>query len=73
MYLLVQIVENNMIGPRIQGGALRMNPAVIMVVLVTSSEIAGLWGIVVSVPLVAAARDVFVYIHRQWDMTVHSS
>lgn len=25
------------------------------------------------VPLSAAARDAFVYIHRQWDMTVHSS
>ena len=66
VYALVFVVENNLIGPRIQGGALRMNPAVIMIILVVSSEVAGLWGTVAGVPIAAASRDVFLYFQRQW-------
>ena len=67
VYLVVQVVENNVISPRIQGSAVRLNPAIIMVTFVLSSEIAGLWGVLVAVPLVAATRDVFVYFYSEWD------
>ena len=50
--LLVQIVESKVIASRVQVGALRMNPAVI---LSTFSEIAGLRGVVADVPPAAAA------------------
>ncbi len=67
VYVIVQLVENNVISPRIQGSALRLNPAFIMIILVVSSEIAGLWGVIVGVPLVAAGRDVFVYFYNEWN------
>ena len=67
VYVVVQLIENNVISPRIQGSAVRLNPAIIMVTLVLSSEIAGLWGVIVAVPLVATARDVFVYFYNEWD------
>ncbi len=67
VYVVVQLLENYVISPRIQGGAVRLNPVVIMITLVLASEIAGLWGVIVGVPLVAAARDVFVYFHKQWE------
>ena len=66
VYLVVQVIENNVISPRIQGSAVRLNPAIIMVAFVLSSEIAGLWGVLVAVPLVASARDVFVYFYNEW-------
>ena len=67
VYVIVQLIENNAISPRIQGSAVRLNPALIMATLVVASEIAGLWGVIVGVPLVAAARDVFVYFYKEWD------
>ena len=67
VYVIVQLIENNLISPRIQGSAVRLNPAIIMVTLVLASEVAGLWGVIVGVPLVAAARDVFVYFYKEWD------
>ena len=67
VYVVVQLIENNLISPRIQGRAVRLNPAIIMATLVVASEVAGLWGVIVGVPLVAAARDVFVYFHKEWD------
>ena len=68
VYIIVQIIENYLITPRIQGGAVRLNPAFIMVTLVVASEIAGLWGVIVGVPLVAATRDVFMYFYKQWSV-----
>ena len=67
VYVIVQLVENNVISPRIHGCAVRLNPAIIMATLVVASEVAGLWGVIVGVPLVAAARDVFVYFYKEWD------
>ena len=67
VYVAVQLIENYVVTPRIQSSAVRMNPALIMVTLVVASEIAGLWGVVVAVPLVAVTRDVFVYFYEQWD------
>ena len=66
MYIVVQVFESNVIAPRIQSRAVRLHPALVMIVLVCSSEVAGLWGMVVGVPLTAAVRDVFLYFHRTW-------
>ena len=67
VYVIVQLLENNLISPRIQSSAVRLNPAIIVAILVVSSEVAGLWGVIIGVPLVAAARDVFVYFYKEWD------
>lgn len=70
VYLVVQLIENNLIAPRVQGSAVRLNPAIIMATLVLASEVAGLWGVIVAVPLVAATRDVFVYFYNEWSGNV---
>ncbi len=67
VYIIVQLVESNIISPRIQSNAVRLHPAMVMIVLVCSSEVAGLWGMIVGVPLTAAVRDVFVYFYREWN------
>ena len=66
LYLIVQFFESNIISPRIQGRALRLHPIVIMITLIIASEIAGLWGVLVGVPIVAASRDVFAYFYTEW-------
>jgi predicted PurR-regulated permease PerM len=66
LYIGIQAVQNAFITPRVQGNAVKLHPALIMIVIVVASEAAGLWGIVVAVPLVAAARDVFRYFFKEW-------
>jgi len=66
LYVVVQFVESNIISPRIQSKAVNIHPALILVVLVIASETSGLWGVVVGVPLTAAARDVFKYFYGEW-------
>lgn len=64
-YLVVQQVENNLLVPRVQGEALELHPAVIMVLLVAASDLAGFGGMLVAAPLAAVARDVFLYLYRR--------
>ena len=66
VYIIVQLIESNLIAPRIQGRALRLHPIFIMATLVVASEIAGLWGVLVGVPLVAVSRDIFTYFYIEW-------
>ncbi len=66
LYTGVQLVENSVLVPRIQGHAVDLHPAMIMLLLVISSEVAGLWGVIVAVPLAAVSRDVFLYFLHEW-------
>lgn len=66
LYLGIQLLENSLLVPRIQSKALHVHPVMIMVVLVLGSELAGLWGVVLGPPLVAAAKEVFMYFRDYW-------
>ena len=66
LYIVVQFIESNIISPRIQGSAVRLHPIFIMVTLIIASDIAGLWGVLIGVPLVAVARDIFAYFYSEW-------
>lgn len=61
--LMVQQLENTFLVPKIQGNAVQMNPAVIMLLLVVGGAVWGILGVIAIVPLAAVGRDVFVYIH----------
>jgi predicted PurR-regulated permease PerM len=66
LYVGIQIVENALLVPRLQSHAVNIHPAIIMVILVIGSEAAGLWGVVIGVPLAAVGRDVFKYFFHEW-------
>lgn len=63
--LMVQQLENTFLVPRIQGNAVQMNPAMIMMLLVIGGSLWGLVGIIVIVPLAAVVRDIFIYTYRR--------
>ena len=64
LFLLVQLLENNLLVPRIQGGYLRIHPAVMIVLLVLGAYIAGFWGLLLAVPLTATTVEIYKYIRR---------
>ena len=66
IYAGVQAVENAVLVPRIQGHAVGVHPAIVMVALMVGSETAGLWGVLLSVPVTAVGRDIFNYFHAEW-------
>ena len=66
VYVVTQFIESNVVTPRLQANAVRLHPVVIMAIIVIAAELSGVWGMIVGVPLTAAARDVFVYFQQQW-------
>lgn len=64
-YLLVQQLENNFLVPRIQGEALDLHPAMVILLLVVGGAVWGFIGLVVIVPATAILRELFWYLdHR---------
>jgi predicted PurR-regulated permease PerM len=62
-FFAIQQTENTVLVPRVSGNAVRFHPAAVMVILVVGSEVAGLWGLLLSVPVAAVLRDVFRYLY----------
>jgi predicted PurR-regulated permease PerM len=67
LYLGIQVLENSLLVPRIQGNALDLHPIAVMIVIVIGSHLFGLWGVILGPLLVAAARDVIKYFIDQWN------
>lgn len=72
LFLFVsQELKDFILVPRVQGRAVRIHPAIILVLIVIAGHLAGFWGLLFAVPVAAVLRDAFVYIYRRlggaWD------
>ena len=67
LFLVVQLLENTLLVPRIQGNTLKMHPIAVILVITIGSQYFGLWGVILGPPLVAMAKDVVVYLAGQWN------
>jgi predicted PurR-regulated permease PerM len=62
LFLGVQLLENNLLVPRIQGAYLHVHPAIAIVLLVLGAYVAGFWGLVLAIPLAATTMEIYKYI-----------
>ena len=67
LYLVVQLLENTLLVPRIQADTLNMHPIAVILVITVGSQYFGLWGVILGPPLVALAKDVIIYLVQQWN------
>lgn len=56
--VIVQQIDNNFISPTVLRATVRLHPAVTLLVLVLAGAFAGVWGVVIAVPLAAAVKIV---------------
>ena len=68
LYLGIQLLENALLVPRIQGNSLRLHPVVVILIVVLASQFFGIWGIILGPPLVALGRDLVSYFFREWNL-----
>ncbi len=66
LYLVVQLLENTLLVPRIQGNSLKLHPIVIILIITIGSQYFGLWGVILGPPLVAMGKDIIVYLSQEW-------
>ena len=64
LFLIVQLLENSLLVPRIQGGYLHIHPAVLVVLLVLGAYLAGFWGMLLAAPLTATIIEIYKYIRN---------
>jgi predicted PurR-regulated permease PerM len=67
IFLVVQLLENSLLVPRIQGGYLHIHPAILIVLLVLGAYIAGFWGLILAAPLTATGVEVYKYVRQQYE------
>ncbi len=65
LYLVVQQLENHVLVPIIQGDAVELHASIVILALIVGSALFGLMGAILSVPVTAAARDIYRYCFRR--------
>lgn len=61
LFLVIHQVEGHIVVPNVMGSALRLHPLLVIFGLLAGGEIYGLAGILVALPLLAAARAVYEF------------
>jgi predicted PurR-regulated permease PerM len=61
-YILIQLLENNLLVPRIQGSQMEIHPAFIIVLGVLGAYFAGILGFIIVLPLTMAVMKIFKYL-----------
>ncbi|MDE3077642.1 MAG: AI-2E family transporter, partial [Chloroflexota bacterium] len=55
LFIVIQQVESNIIGPRITGHAVGLHPLLVMFSILVGVELAGIWGAIFAVPVAGVA------------------
>ncbi|MBC7231656.1 MAG: AI-2E family transporter [Chloroflexi bacterium] len=61
--VIVQQIENYLLVPQVARGTFRIHPALAILALVIGSEVAGIWGVILCLPITAIIRDVTRYLY----------
>ena len=61
-YLLIQLLENNLLAPKIQSSQMQIHPAFIIIVSFLGGYFAGILGFVIALPLTMAIVAIFRYL-----------
>jgi predicted PurR-regulated permease PerM len=61
-YVVIQLLENQLLGPRIQGTQMEIHPAFLLVLSVLGAYCAGVLGFIIVLPLTMTVMKVFTYL-----------
>jgi predicted PurR-regulated permease PerM len=64
--LVVQQIDNHLISPNVMSRTVQLHPVVVMLALLAGASFAGLFGMLVIVPLVAVAKIVFLFVWSKY-------
>ncbi len=64
-FVVVHVIEGDVIGPRIMGAAVGIHPAVALVALLAGTELFGLWGALFGAPLAGLLQAIVIAAWRE--------
>jgi predicted PurR-regulated permease PerM len=65
LYILIMFIEGQILVPNIQGHAVEIHPALVIILILCGVAVAGIFGAIVVLPLAAIFRDVTVFAYRR--------
>ena len=68
-FIVVHIIEGDIVGPRIVGKAIGLHPVVSLAALVAGAELFGIWGALFASPIAGVIQTVLVTIWSEWRET----
>jgi len=64
-YFAINQIDGNLIAPRVQGKAIGVSPLIVFLGVIAGGQIAGLWGALLVVPLLAVSRVVVQFLDER--------
>jgi predicted PurR-regulated permease PerM len=68
LFLVIHQIEGHVVVPKVMGSALRLHPLLVIFGLLAGGELYGLAGILVALPLLAAARAAYEYFSERVEL-----
>ena len=68
-FVIVHILEGDVVGPRIVGKAVGLHPAVSLIALLAGAELFGIWGAVLASPIAGVLQALLVSFYQNWRET----
>lgn len=61
---IVQQIDSNLLSPYIMGKSLSIHPLTIIIILIVAGNLAGIFGMILGVPLYAVVKTIIVNVNR---------
>ncbi len=68
-FIVIHMIEGELVGPRIVGKAIGLHPAISLVAVIAGSELFGLWGALLASPIVGVLQVVVITLWKEWRTT----
>jgi predicted PurR-regulated permease PerM len=65
-FVIVHIIEGDVVGPRIVGKAVGLHPAVALIALIAGGELFGIWGALFASPIAGVLQALLIAIWSEW-------
>lgn len=66
VFVVMHVIEGDVVGPRIVGSAVGLHPAISMIALIAGAELFGLWGALFASPIAGVVQTLTVAFWREW-------
>jgi predicted PurR-regulated permease PerM len=66
VFVIIHVIEGDVVGPRIVGSAIGLHPAISIIALIAGAELFGLWGALFAAPIAGVTQAVTVAFWREW-------
>jgi predicted PurR-regulated permease PerM len=65
-FIVIHVIESELVGPRIVGKAIGLHPVVSLLALIAGAELFGIWGALFASPLAGVLQTIIVAFWREW-------